>query len=454
MTDGKAGSLQRQLMLARICIPVVGILLVVLQWWQNSQLMDEARAASNTMRQIWMDHPPAFPLDTLAAALYVPTAVSPLGAFDTGDGAWLAQTIWMQLTRVARAQDQLGYDIFPAGRQIGLTAAMFAQYIIPCLAIWLGWVQRRSKPENNLQSWISLQTQLVEFGGLLVAVCCLLTALLQRQSLGLEGALRLMLILGAYLIYSLTAGTLSWLAFQKMPSLPRAVGVLVLFWLFNFTLARPLTVNLAAALFPLPTLDEYARRLDEEVQRGYGGVESRSDRQRRFYAEILRDYKVSDPKDVPVNFSALVLQREERHYREVGFRMRARLEETFHRQERLEQALAVLFPLVAIQLSSSALAGTDYKSERGQLAEADRFWDSVVNKVYADVAVSSGPNAERVQRGSDYWSQFPFLELRISSPAWALSACWLPVGGMLAWAGGGLLLALRRPKRTMGVEAA
>ncbi len=446
MTDGKAGVLQRLLKWARIFIPLAGILLVVLQWWQNAQLMDEAQTANQTMRQIWVNHPPAFPLDTLAAALYVPTAVSPLGAFDTGDGAWLAQSLWLQLTRVTRAQDQLGYDIFPAGRQISLTAAMFAQYIIPCLAILLGWIQVGKKRSLTLQSWTSLQTQLIEFAGPMVAICCLLTAILQRQSLGLEGALRLMLILGAYVLYALAAGTICWLAFQCSSTLPRAVGILVLFWLFNFTLARPLTINLAASLFPLPTLDTYARRLESEVRSGYGGVESRADRQRRFYSEILRDYKADSPEKVPVNFSALMLQREERHHREVGFRLRAELETIFQKQERLEQALSMVLPLAAIQISSSALAGTDFASERGQLVEADRFWDAIINKVYSDVSVSSGPAAERLARGSDYWSQFPFLESRIPSPEWALGTCLLPWLGFLGIIVGSLAYAFRFAK--------
>jgi len=105
MTDEKPDVLQRIFSLARILVPLIGIILVVLQWWQNAQLMDEAKAANQVMRQIWVNHPPEFPLDTLASAVYVPSAVSPLGAFDPGEGPWLAQQIWLQLSRIARGQD-------------------------------------------------------------------------------------------------------------------------------------------------------------------------------------------------------------------------------------------------------------------------------------------------------------------------------------------------------------
>lgn len=452
MTEEQALLLRGILRKARIMIPLTGILLVMLQWWQNAQLMSDAQTANAAMLDIWRNHAPAFPLESLSAALYVPTAVSPLGAFDAGDGPWLAQSIWMQLTRVARAQDQLGYDLFPAGRQMGLTAAIFAQYLIPCLALFLAWRQVSLGRARNLQSWLLLQSELIELAGPMVALCCLLTALLQRQSLGIEGALRLILALGAYVVYCLACGSLCWLVYQSWRSIPRSTAALVFFWLFNFTLARPFTINVASAVYALPSLDTYARRIEEEVRNGYNGVEPRPDRERRFAAEILREYNAKDPADIPVNFSALMLKREEAHQRDVGLRLRTELESQFEKQERIEQALSILFPIVAIQISSSALAATDFASERYQLAEADRFWASVVNRVYLDVASSSGPNADRVLRGRDYWSQFPFFSPVIPSPNYALNACLLPGLGLLLLTASGLFIAMR--KSTPAIPAA
>jgi len=454
MTDEKPDVLQRIFSLARILVPLIGIILVVLQWWQNAQLMDEAKAANQAMRQIWVNHPPEFPLDTLASAVYVPSAVSPLGAFDPGEGPWLAQSIWLQLSRIARGQDQLGYDVFPSGRQVGMNAATFAQFVISCLALLLGWRQARGGRSLSLQWGTSLQTTLIEFSGPTVAICCLLTAVLQRQSLGIEGALRLILVLGIYVLYAIAAGTICWLTYNMSKSLSRASSMLVLFWLINFSLARPFTVNLAAAVFRLPTLDQYAKKLEFENFNGYNGVEPRADRQRRFVNEILREYKVSAPADVPVNISALVLQREERHQREVGTRLRAEIDDTFLKQERLEQAISILFPLVAIQLCSSSLSATDFLSERQQLNDSNLFWDKVVAKVYADVAVASGPQAMKLPRGPDYWSQFPFVEVRLPDPMRAISACLMPALGLALFGLGGMLVAFRAKQAPMIAEEA
>jgi len=231
-----------------------------------------------------------------------------------------------------------------------------------------------------------------------------------------------------------------------MTSLSRATGLLVIFWLFNFTLARPVSVNLAASIFKLPSIDSYARKLDFESQNGYGGVEPKADRTRRFFTEALRDYKASTPSEMTVNLSAVVMQKEELHQRAAGRRLRGELDEIFGKQERLEQVVSVLFPMVAIQLTSSALSGTDFASERIQLIEADAFWDEVVKKVYDDVIVSSGAQAIKIMRGSDYWRQFPFLDLRVPPPTLALGPSLIPVIGLTLCIMAGLYAAMRSAK--------
>jgi ABC-2 type transport system permease protein len=430
MTDKKKDPLNRFLFLFRILVPLIALLLVVLQWWQNSALLEEAQSANRKMQSLWVDQPPAFPLDKISSAVYLPSAVSPLAAFDAGEGPWLGQSIWMQLSKIPRSQDQIGYDVFPAGRQIGLNAAMFAQIIIPCLALILGWAQVRQSRSISLQSWASLQTSIVEFAGPTVAVCCLLTAGLQSQILGGEGAIRLMLILGAYMLYAVATGTICWLVFQCSSGISQATALLAVFWLFNFSLARPISINVAAAFYPLPTLDAYARKLDFEAQNGYNGVDPKADRQRRFVQEALRDNNVFSPRDLKINLSALVQQKEELHYREVGHRLRAELEAVFLRQERFERAVSLIFPYVAIQIASSSLAATDFASERRQLSEAEAFWDRLTKQIFDDVVAASGPEGIKVARGKNFWSNLPLTEFKIPSPVFALETCLIPSIGL------------------------
>lgn len=453
MTDRKVESLQRSISWIRIALPLSVAVLIGLQYLQTFAITAESTASSSLASQQWANHPPAFPLETLSGAVYAPLAASPLAAFDAGDGPWLGTSLWLQLGRLARSQDQLGYDYFASGRHVGLTAATFMQLAIPVLAVLLCWQLRDHIRESQFSTWATLLLHLIELCGPAITIGCLLTAVLSWRILGVDGAIRLILILAVYLLYSVAAGGICWFAFRHARDKSVAILSLSLFWLFNFTLARPATVNLAAAIYPLPTLDSFARKIDFETRSGYNGVESRRDRERRFVSEALLDYKAKSIDEIPVNLSAILLQKEERHQREVFVRRVGELRSQFDRQEQLEQYASLLMPYVGIQIASSALAATDFASEREQLAHADLYWDRIVKKVYDDVVQSSGIEGKKVLRGPDYWQQFPFIVPTLPSPAHSLASCLIPASGLTLWAAAGIMLvSLRRSPEVLAEE--
>ncbi len=444
MTDGTEISLHSSQSWIRIALPVAVIILVGLHWWQTKTLRLEAESASAMAREQWSNHPPAFPLDSLSNSVYAPLAVSPIAVFDAGDGPWLGSTLWLQLGRLARSQDQIGYDYFPAGRRADLSAATLIQLVIPMLAILIWWQGRNAKKGQGGRNWANLILQLTEICGPAVAVGCLLVGALFWHELGANGAIRLILILACYLLFIVSVGSLCWLVTRFCRDQSIATLLLTLFWLFNFTLARPATLNIAATLYPLPTLDAFARKIDFETRSGYNGVEPRRDRERRFIAEALADYKVKTIEQMPVNLSAILLQKEERHQREVFVRRIGELRSQFEGQERVEQIVSLLLPSTAIQIASSALAATDAASEREQLAQADLYWDRIVKKVYDDIVQSSGTQGNKIPRGPEYWRQFPFVNPVIPDPTHSIVSALIPVAGLSLWAAIGIFFAARR----------
>ncbi len=441
MTDGNRESLQASPSWIRVALPLAVAILVGLQWLRGDTLRQETEAAAVMAAQQWSSPLPAFPLDTLSNAVYTPLAASPLSLFDSGDGPWLATSAWLQLGRVARSQDQIGYDYFPSGRQADLSAAALLQLAIPALAIFFCWRIRNSNPPDRPVSLANLILHLTEICGPAVAVGCLLSAAFAWRALGVDGAIRLMLLLAGYLLYIVAAASICWFAFRPGRDLSIPALLLCLFWLFNFTLARPATLNLAAVLYPVPTLDTLARKIDFETRNGYNGVEPRRDRERRFISEALADYKVKSIEQMPVNLSAIMLQKEERHQREVFVRNLGEIRNQFSRQERFEQCASLLLPFTAVQLASAAFAATDFASERELLAQADLAWDRIVKKVYDDVVQSSGVEGVKVARGPEYWSQIPSVRSTLPNPVHSLGSSLIPSIGLALWAAVGLFLA-------------
>ena len=419
------------------------LLLTCLQSWQQTPLLAEAAQSSSRVRALWQSQPPRFPLETLAAGLYTPAAVSPLAAFDPGEQTWLGTAYWLQLGRLTRSQDQPGYDYFPAGRQVSLSAAMLLQLAIPFLALWIAWHQRQAPALAPLPSWVATTLPVVESIAPALAVSFLATALLALRYFSADAAIRLVLLLGFYLLFATAAATLNW-SLLRLAANPRlAVLALALFWLGNLTLARPITINLASTLFPAPTLDEFVRQVEFETRNGYNGVEPRRDRERRFVAETLVEYKVRSIADLPINLSANLLKKEERFEREVFLRRMNDLWQVFARQEQFEQLLAFLFPTVGVQISSTALAGTNFSTERLESQAADAAWDTMVRQVYEEIVVTSGPAGKMLPRDASYWRQFPPVVPQLPAAAASLGDVLLPSLGLLLNAGLGFGLVLR-----------
>jgi hypothetical protein len=334
---------------------------------------------------------------------------------------------------MARGQDQVGYDYFSAGRHLALSAALFFQVVIPCLALWLCLDPERS--------WMAALQGMLEAVAPGLGLAALAAAGLNFSSLGADGAVRLILVLAVYLLYLLAATSITWLCFRMFQDATLATTLAAAFWVFNLVLARPLTTNVAATLHPTPTLEQLARKLEFELRNGYSGVEPRRDRERRFVAETLAEYRVNNIDALPVNLSAVMLKKEERHQRDIYGRRIGELRDTFARQERFEQFASILLPSVAVQVASSALSATDFANERAQLASVDARWAQITEKVYEDVVKSAGTDGSKVARGPEFWRQFPPVEaVPVPVPS-ALASCLIPAAGLLGW---GLTALLRK----------
>lgn len=419
--------------------PAALLVVTLLSWRQHSLLIDSNRRAQDIAARTWESQPPRFPLQSISVPWIAPVTISPLVLFEPGDGQWQGTAFYLQLGYLARAQDQFGYDYFAAGRQTEMNPAMLLRLLIVLFAIGIAWKHK----QEGQRSWLAAIQELLEKLAPSLAVVFLLSAVLQFSSLGLDGAVRHLLLLAVYLLYAAVVMLITAAGFRLLGRPSTAAAALGLFWLLNIGLARPISLNLAALWHPLPRLEEFLRLLDQETRNGYLGADPQADRERRYVAEALRDYKVKSIPELPVNLSAILLQREERHQREVYNRRLQELRTVFAAQQRTEAMLAFLFPQIAIEVASAALAATDGPSEHFQLAAADAYWDRMVAKVYNDVVQSSGPEGLMKTAPPDYWKQFPRFRSELPPVPFATQQCWWPLGAMLAWAALGWLL-LRR----------
>lgn len=430
MSQAKAepGIARRWLSRLRWALPMLVLLSCTAGWWQYLAQEGQMRDSRARAEQLWRNQPLRFPLESLNQNWVAVTAPRPLSIFDPGEGPWLAAAYYLQLGRPGRGQDQLGYDYVAAGRQMAAHPAWLLQVFLPLLAVLLLWRDRDALPP-----WPRQAIELLERAAPAVGCGILLSAVCAGGGLGEQGAQRLLLLLACYLVYALAA--LGWSrAIFRLAGRQMGLGAVALFWLFQLSVARPLTVNLAANWQPLPTLGEFIRVLDQETRMGYLGADPQPDRERRYLEEAMAKYKVKRPEDLPINLSAWILQREERHAREIFRRRVGELRTKFERQENFERWVSFLFPPVAIQLVSASLAHTDGAAERWQMAEADSRWDLATGQVFAHVLAQAGPAGEMRSEGRDFWAKLPSLAPDAAPIGYSLVQLYVPLGALVAGA--------------------
>ncbi|MDX2268103.1 MAG: DUF3526 domain-containing protein [Bryobacter sp.] len=436
MSEARAdsGIARRWLERLRWGLPALVLLACAAGWWQYRAWEGQLAQGRSLAERLWREQPPRFPLEGLNQNWVAVAAANPLAIFDPGEGPWLAAAYYLQLGRPGRGQDQLAYDFVASGRQMAAHPAWLLQVFLPLLAVLLLWRDR-----DVLPTWPRHAVELLERAAPAVGLAILFSALAGGTWLGYQGAQRLLLLLAFYLVYAMAALGWSRTVF-RLAGRQMGLGAIALFWLFQLSVARPLTVNLAANWQPLPTLGEFIRVLDQETRMGYLGADPQPDRERRYLAEAMAKYKVQRPEDLPINLSAFILQREERHAREIFRRRVSELRAKFERQENFERWVSVLFPPIAIQLASASLANSDGAAERWQLAEAESRWDLVTGEVFAHVLAEAGPEGKMAPVGGDYWAKLPSLEPGAAPIGYSLGNVYLPLGALLA---GAILLSWR-----------
>jgi ABC-2 type transport system permease protein len=430
-------------MLRRLSFFAPAALLVVtlLSWRQYSALLDTSRQAQELSARTWESQPPRFPLQAISIPWIAPITISPLAIFEPGNGPWQGTAFYLQPGYLARAQDQLGYDYFAAGRHTELNPAQLLRILIPIFALCIAWRHKSLGQSGWIPQLREMLERLAPSFGLVFVLCAALSfsSLNNGSSLSNDAAIRFLLTLGLYLIYAVAAISLTAWGFHFFPRPAAAAAALSFFWLLNLALARPISLNVASMAKPLPRLEEFLQVLDQETRNGYLGADPREDRERRYVSETLRDYKVKTVQELPVNLSAILLQREERHQREIYSRRLLGLRNSFAAQDQIEQLLAFVFPQIAIETASAAIAATDSVSEHYQLAAADAHWDKLAEKVYSDVVQASGPEGFMNAVPPEYWRQFPRFQSYLPPVPFSLQRAYLPLCALLLWAAIALL---------------
>lgn len=299
-------------------------------------------------------------------------------AIDPGVGAWMGSMIWMEAHRRNLAEFRPAEDGAGHGQAVSLSVSWVLQYVLPLLIIMIGFAAIAGERERGtlpllLAQGLRLRTLALGKGLAIVAVVLLLLVppilaillLFVSTPTGIDlhdSGSRLAWLGLAHLLYLIGIVGLT-LCVSMLARTARAalLGLLVL-WVVLVVLVPRLATDFAAAKHPLPAAKEFWAA----IKRGDGAAvvstipEERAARLREaLAAELLERYGVTRLEDLPVNFTAVYLQRLEEADAPLFDRAYGELWAAQERQRGIRSNFGVLSPTVGLRELSMGLAGTD-----------------------------------------------------------------------------------------------
>lgn len=314
-------------------------------------------------------------------------------AIDPGVDAWMGKMVWMEAHRRNLAEFRPAEDGASHGQAATLSVSWVLQYVVPLLLVIMGFAAVAGERDRGTLA-------------LLVAQGVPLRTLALGKGLAMSAAMLILLIPVVAVIIALyaltptavdthdTSARLAWMSLGYLLYIIGFAGIvlcvsllsrtartalfaLLIFWVSVVVLIPRLATDTAAARHPLPAASEFWA----SIKRGEGAdvaseiPEERAARLRESVAaELLARYGVARLEDLPVNFTAVYLQRLEDADAPAFDHAYGKLWAAQENQRASRSLFGVLSPTISLREISMALAGTDPFAlwHFGQAAERHR----------------------------------------------------------------------------------
>ncbi len=446
----------------RIGAVVVGLLLFVslgAGWVHVRDARAQLEAAQATARDHWDSQGEKNPHSAAHYGIYAFKPRLALSFVDQGVDPWTGTSVWLEAHRQNDFLMRPAQDATTAQRFGTLTAAGVLQHLVPLMIILLAFGALASEREQGtLRQLLATGVSRRELTagkalgiaaalGLLVVPAAVLgsAALVLGSNAAGSFLARGVVLAIVYIAYFGAFVGLSLAVSARAPSARTALVALLGIWVLNGLVAPRIAVDLSARLHPAPTAFEFARTIEEEMATGVDGIEP-PDREAITNA-LLEEHGVDRVEDLPVNLSGITLQASEVFGDKIYDRNYGALWDTFERQSRVHETLALAAPLLAVRALSMGLAGTDVEQHRHFASAAETYRRDLVRSMNEDLAQNSR-TGETYFADEELWESVPPLEYEAPSLAWILGNRTLSLIVLGLWAVGAAIAAVRGARRT------
>ncbi len=428
-------------------------------------IQSAAQGATNTQ---WLKQGDKNPHTAAHYGNYAFKSLGPLAFFDSGVTNYTGTTVFMEAHRQNFAIASPAADTSAIGRFGELGGAMILQLLMPLFIIVLGFTafagERESGTIRQVMSMGVGRTSLlwgkalgVAAAVLMVVVPCVAVgavaiAMTDLQIAGEGLPTRIALLAAAYLAYAAIILFLTLAVSAHARSSRGALMVLVGFWVFTAFIMPKTAAEISKVVYPSPSYGTFMADMKAHQARGFDGTPPWAELG-RFQARVMRDYGVSDVKDLPFYWTAVRMQRLEELDQRVFDQHFGAVAATYVAQRRLQDRIGAIAPTLPLRSISMGLAGTDLIQHQKFQADAEAYREAMVEKMngyLSKAAVSlNGVNSASnyLVASEEVFAIVPPFHFEPPALATTLSEHWANFVYMGVWLFAAVLLALRGVKR-------
>ena len=403
---------------------------------QRQQEVNAERIAAQELDyHDWIHQDHRHPHDAAHQGMHVFKPDPALSIVDPGVTPYVGSTVWLQAHRQSEVKFRPAQDATGLQRFGDLSAAWVLQILGPLLVIVLGFnAFAGEREQGTLRQAMSIGVaprQLLWGKALAIALCLLVLmtpaalAAMAAVIIGAESgtwidALLRLIWLG--LSYALYFGIFIFivLAVSAMARSSRiALIVLLGLWIAVVMMGPRAASDFSRVLYPSPSKFAFSAELSDDLSAEYERA-------------WIQNFGVSTRfgTDLPLDKWGIALQVDDHASYGVLDRHYGRLWDTFRHQQRVQEWIGALVPVLAVRAFSMGMAGTDLMHHREFTVAAERHRRIMQDLMSDDLITHADPLGNQhfeYQAGPDLWAAVPPFQYETPSIGWALRSNWLSI---------------------------
>ena len=415
----------------------------------------ERTRAQRASRAAWLQQSPKNPHTAAHFGNFAFRLKTPLSLFDNGLDSYTGTSVYLEPHKSDDFQFSPAAEATGLGRFGELTPAFVLQNILPLLLIFLCFGAISQEREGGTlrllltQGASFRQIALGKALGYWLAVALLLLPAFGVLALALPRQphapaadvwARFALLVVSYGGYAAIIIGLCVVVSGHSATSQAALMKLLGLWLLAGIIVPRLASNAGSLAYRTPSQYAYAGLVRQDEKNGLDGHDPDDKRRAGLLRAVLRQYHVDTVTALPVNFDAIAMVESEKYTTSVYRKRMGEVRTIFRHQNQFTTLSAFLDPVQAVQTTSQALCGTDYRqfsAFQDQAEDYRLYFVNAMNDFMAahtksgDWTTAFGPAVYRIIRPFTYQEPRLGWLLRHEPLGFAALLFWLVMSGLL-----------------------